>query len=95
MVSKKGGKLSLKKKIIKKLAGDLLVIELLNLFVDVLPENEKKVLKMHFWEKLNFTEIGKRFNQRPFTVEAIYKKGLKRLKQKKRLILSTYKKKGD
>ena len=78
------------KKIIQGLAGDLSTQEMLNLFIDILPEKERKVLRLHFWESMNFDEIAKKLNLKTSTVALAYRKALRRLKQKKQLFLSNY-----
>lgn len=92
MTRKKLGKIqrSKRQKLIKDLAGDLSTKEMLNLFIDILPEVERKVLRLHFWEGMNFRQVAHQMNLRTATVAFVYRKGLKRIRQKKRLILSNY-----
>ena len=92
MTNRSFGKLSRRKRrtIIKGLAEDLSTAEVLNLFIDILPAIERKVLRLHFWEKMNFRQVAKKLNLRTSTVAMVYRKALRRLRQKRRLILSNY-----
>lgn len=92
MSSKNIGKIKRIKRcdLIKSLADDLSSKEMLNLFVEILPEVERKVLRLHFWEGMNFKSIAKKLDLKTSTIAHTYRKALRRLRQKKRLILSNY-----
>lgn len=89
-MSKKNTRKRTVAKFCKKAAKDREVVEILNLFVDVLPERERRVLRLWFWENKNLYEISKIERVRMNTAEKILESGLKRLKQKKRLILNNF-----
>jgi len=76
--------------VIKTLAEDLSTKEMLNLFIDVLPEIERKVLRLHFWKGMSFHQVASHLRLKTSTVASVYEKALARLRQKRKIILSNY-----
>lgn len=56
--------------------------KLANLEVDNLPEREKEVIKLYFWESLSFKEIANKLNSSSRKIERIYNKAINLLKNR-------------
>lgn len=93
MTQEEIGKIKKSKRLeaIKSLAEELSTKEMIGLFIDVLPELERKVLRLHFWKGMNFSQVGHQLKLKTSTVSLIYEKALDRLRHKKKLILNNYK----
>ena len=56
--------------------------KLTNLELDKLPEKEKEVIKLHFWENLSFKEIASKLDSSSKKIERIYKRAITLLKNR-------------